>query len=109
MCNLSEASKSHLVFVTTCICYPIAVFFVLLRVFSKFMTNRVRMDDWVIVSSLLLAAMPIALILKSTLRATLSQHPRLLIVFPVTFIGFGKHLWNLKEGQLTQNLLYCEL
>ena len=67
MCNLSNDSKSHELFLYTCICYPIAVFFIILRLFSKFMTNRVRKDDWIIVTSVILAGLPIGLIVKSTL------------------------------------------
>ncbi|KAK7180494.1 hypothetical protein DPSP01_009970 [Paraphaeosphaeria sporulosa] len=88
VCDLSEDSKSNTVLICTCVCYPLAIFFVTLRLVGKVMSKRVRLEDWIIVSSLILAAMPIACVVK------------------MTTIGFGEHLWNLKPGQLLHSLRY---
>lgn len=88
ICHLSNDSKQHDVYVYTITCYTIAAVFVILRVIGRIVTRRAAFDDYIVVTALLLTAVPLGLVLK------------------MAGIGFGEHLWNLQQGQLLENLRF---
>jgi hypothetical protein len=90
ICNFSQASKRTEMFMCTGIIYPLAIFLVALRIAGKLVSKHVSMDDWLVVAALLLLALPVGCVLE------------------MTKIGFGKHLWNLQDGDLLRILRFCK-
>ncbi|USP75528.1 hypothetical protein yc1106_02802 [Curvularia clavata] len=82
ICHLPNDSKSHQVFVLTIIVYVICFVFVAARTAGKVVSKRITIDDYILVGTFLLAALPVGCALK------------------MAKIGFGNHLWNLKDGAL---------
>lgn len=66
MCHRPNVSKTREVLLYTTVCYPIAIFFVLMRLLSRLIAKRIRMDDWIIFGSLLITVLPMACVYKRT-------------------------------------------
>lgn len=90
LCNLSQESKRTEVFLSIGIVYAVAALLVGMRISGKILTNHVSMDDWIVVTALLLLALPVGCVMS------------------MTKIGFGRHLWDLQDGQLLRILRYCK-
>jgi hypothetical protein len=90
ICNFSRESKRTEMFMYTGIIYPLAIFLVALRIAGKIVLKHLSMDDGLVVSSLLLLALPVGCVLE------------------MTKIGFGKHLWDLQDGELLRILRFCK-
>jgi hypothetical protein len=88
ICNFSNDSKTHEVYLYTGIVFSIAVIFVALRIAGKVLAKRVTPDDWIIIVAMLLTAIPCG------------------CVFAMAGTGFGNHLWDLEHGQLRQCLQF---
>lgn len=66
ICGLSEASKSRDLLIYTPTTYTVAFVFVVLRIVGKLAVKRFALDDWIIITSILLAVVPVGCILRST-------------------------------------------
>ena len=66
MCHRPNVSKTHEVLLYTSVCYPVAIGFVLLRLASRLIAKRIRMDDWIIFASLLITVLPMVCVYKRT-------------------------------------------
>lgn len=66
ICHLPNDSKSHRIFVLTIIVYAICFVFVAARTAGKVVSKRITMDDYIVVGTFLLAALPVGCALKST-------------------------------------------
>ncbi|KAF1960294.1 hypothetical protein CC80DRAFT_383297, partial [Byssothecium circinans] len=88
LCQLSNESRQHEVYIYTITTYTIATFCVILRLIGRVVTNKLAYDDYIIITALLLTTIPFGVVLK------------------MAGIGFGEHLWNLEHGQLLSNLRF---
>jgi hypothetical protein len=75
----------------TGIIYAVAIILTALRLAGKLVAKNVSLDDWVVISALLLLALPVG------------------CVFAMTEIGFGQHLWSLEDGELLRVLRFCKI
>ncbi|OSS45096.1 hypothetical protein B5807_09398 [Epicoccum nigrum] len=82
LCNVSHESKSGVLFVSMTVVYAIVCLFVALRFAARCLTKRVRVDDWLILAAL-----------AFTTATWISA-------LEMTRYNFGKHVWDLEEGQL---------
>jgi hypothetical protein len=73
----------------TAIIYPLGFLLIALRIAGKIVSKHLSMDDWLVVAALLLLALPAGCVLE------------------MSKIGFGKHLWNLEDGDLLRILRLC--
>jgi hypothetical protein len=90
LCGFPQASKRTEMFMYTGIIYPLAILLVALRLAGKIVAKHISMDDWLVVSALILLALPVGCVLE------------------MTKIGFGEHLWNLEDGDLLRILRFCK-
>lgn len=88
ICNFSNESRQHDIYVYTITCYVIPMIFILLRLAGRLLTKRFSIDDYVVVGAMCLMLIPMALVVK------------------MAGIGFGQHFWNLHQGQLLKNLRF---
>ncbi|KAF2179503.1 hypothetical protein K469DRAFT_641054 [Zopfia rhizophila CBS 207.26] len=88
LCNLPNPDRSDEMIVYTAAVLAIAVFFVILRLIGKYLSNRLAKDDIVLVGALLLAVLP------ATCTIAMST------------LGFGRHLWDLEDGRLLKILRF---
>jgi len=65
LCDLSEHSRSTELLIFTGSSYVVVVVCVALRLVAKVSTKKAKLDDWVIVSAVLLSAISIGCVLKS--------------------------------------------
>lgn len=65
LCNLPHESKSGVLLASLTIVYATVCLFVALRFATRLLTQRVRLDDWVILAALLLATAAYTSIYKS--------------------------------------------
>ncbi|KUI53608.1 hypothetical protein VP1G_00986 [Cytospora mali] len=89
-CHFSNESKSTDVLVVMSVLYGVTVAFVLLRVLSKLMTQTFCTEDHLIICALLLSAVSFVCAVY------------------MAELGFGSHIWELKDGALLRilRLLY---
>lgn len=66
-CDLSRDDRSRALLLCTVIAYTIAVVFTGLRVLSRPSMRQLRMDDWIIIAGLCVAAIAIGCVVKSML------------------------------------------
>lgn len=90
VCNYSQESKRTEMFMYTGIVYGIAILLVALRLAGKLVAKHLSLDDWIVVAALVLLALPVGCVLA------------------MTRIGFGKHLWNLENGELLRIIRFCK-
>ncbi|KAF2849475.1 hypothetical protein T440DRAFT_469241 [Plenodomus tracheiphilus IPT5] len=88
ICDLPEGSKRTELFWYSGIVYSIAILFVVLRVSGKLVSDRLSMDDYIVVLALVLAAVPLGCVLA------------------MTKLGFGLHVWSLGDGVLLRILRF---
>ncbi|KAJ4987045.1 integral membrane protein (CFEM domain-containing protein) [Stagonosporopsis vannaccii] len=88
LCDLSNESQSRDVMLYTVCVYSFAFLSVMLRLSGKIISKRLSWDDAVVVAALLVTAVPLGCILA------------------MASLGFGEHLWNLKEENLTPILRF---
>jgi hypothetical protein len=91
LCGFPQESKRTEMFMYTGIIYGLAIILVALRITGKMVAKNFALDDCVVVAALVLVSLPVG------------------CVFAMTGIGFGEHLWNLKDGELLRILRLCEL
>jgi hypothetical protein len=91
ICSFSQESKRTELFMYTGIIYAVAILLTALRLAGKLVAKNVSLDDWVVISALLLLALPVG------------------CVFAMTEIGFGQHLWSLEDGELLRVLRFCKI
>ena len=65
LCAFSDGSKTNDMYIYTIATYSIAVLFVTLRIFGKILAKRTAMDDWVLITALIVATPPVACVLIS--------------------------------------------
>ena len=68
LCNLSVESKRSEVLLYTGVVYFIACLFVFARIAGKLVSKRIALDDYIVVSALLFAAVPLGCVFASTLK-----------------------------------------
>ena len=107
LCNLPHESKSGILFASLTTVYATVCLFVALRLATRVLTQRVRIDDLVILAALLLATVAYASAYKSTF-STLGLTIVITNAKVVVQNNFGKHLWDLQPGQLQEALKYCK-
>lgn len=90
LCDLSDESKTGELILYTSIVYSIAFLSVVLRIAGKAVSKRLAWDDAMVLSALLLTAIPLGCVLD------------------MAFKGFGEHLWNLQDDMLLPILRYCK-
>jgi hypothetical protein len=90
LCSFSHESKRTEMFMYTSIVYSVAIILVALRLAGKLVAKNLSLDDWIVISALLLLALPVGCVLA------------------MTKIGFGRHLWDLEDGQLLRILRFCK-
>jgi hypothetical protein len=73
LCNLSNESMKQQVILYTSIVYSIAFFFVTFRIVGKAVTRRLAGDDVAVVLALLLTAVPLGCILRSTYKPRINH------------------------------------
>ncbi|KAH8725647.1 hypothetical protein GQ44DRAFT_615438 [Phaeosphaeriaceae sp. PMI808] len=88
LCNFSRESKQSAIFMYTGILYALAWLLIGLRVAGKVVSNHVALDDWIVVTALLILSIPVACVLA------------------MTHLGLGKHLWDLGDGILLRILRF---
>ncbi|PQE22972.1 CFEM domain-containing protein [Rutstroemia sp. NJR-2017a BBW] len=95
-CNLPNANRSDMVLEATASIAAIAAIFVALRLFTRWwLNNTVGADDWIIGFDMVLSVF-------STSQMRVSK------ALLVTKEGFGKHVWQLNDGDLLRVLRNCE-
>jgi hypothetical protein len=90
ICSFSQESKRTEMFMYTSIIYSMAILLVALRLAGKLVAKNLSLDDWVVIAALVLLALPVGCVLA------------------MTKIGFGRHLWNLENGELLRILRLCK-
>lgn len=65
ICNFSNESQRKQIFWYTILIYSTGVILVTLRIVGKILSQRLSMDDWIVVIGILLTGVPCACILKS--------------------------------------------
>ncbi|KAI8941723.1 hypothetical protein NX059_002929 [Plenodomus lindquistii] len=88
ICNLSDDSKRTDMFWYSGVVYTVAVLFVAARLAGKLVSGRISMDDYIVIAALVVAAIPLGCVLA------------------MTRLGFGHHIWNLRDGVLLPILRY---
>jgi hypothetical protein len=78
-------------FVYSGIVYSVGLLAMVLRIAGKIASKRLGWDDWIIVSSFMIAWVPFGCVLAMTKN------------------GFGEHVWNLEDDMLLSVLQYCML
>ncbi|CAN8097802.1 unnamed protein product [Discula destructiva] len=86
ICNLSHESATTSVVVVMSVLFGATVLFVTLRVTSKLLTRTLCIEDYIIIAALLLTVVPAGALLQ------------------MANLGFGRHIWDLKDGALTKVL-----
>jgi hypothetical protein len=90
LCSFSQESKRTEMLMYTSIVYSMAILLVALRLAGKLVAKNLSLDDWVVIAALVLLALPVGCVLA------------------MTKIGFGRHLWNLENGELLRILRLCK-
>jgi hypothetical protein len=91
ICNLPKESRRTQMFVYTGIVYSVGFLTMVLRIAGKIASKRLAWDDWIVVSSFMIAWVPFGCVLAMTKN------------------GFGEHVWNLEDDMLLPILRYCML
>lgn len=92
MCDYPHPDRSNVPITVTAAVVTITCIFILLRLLSKhWVSGTLGAEDWIIASALILS-----------FGGT---------YFTVTFChqGFGKHIWDLNDGDLAQILENCKI
>lgn len=82
ICKLPKDSKRTQVFWYSGVVYTVAILFVVLRIIGKLVSDRLSMDDYIVILALILTAVPLGCVLA------------------MAKLGFGQHVWGLKDGAL---------
>jgi hypothetical protein len=91
ICDYPHPDRSNVPIAVTAAVVTITSIFILLRLASKqWVSGGLAAEDWIIASALLLS-------FGSTYLTVTICHE-----------GFGKHIWDLNDGDLSQILEYCK-
>jgi hypothetical protein len=92
VCDYPHPDRSNVPVTVTAVVVTITSIFILLRLVSnQWVSGSLGAEDWIIASALLLS-------FGSTYFTVTSSHE-----------GFGKHIWDLNDGDLSQILENCKL
>ncbi|KAF1912845.1 hypothetical protein BDU57DRAFT_589671 [Ampelomyces quisqualis] len=81
ICSFSQESRRTEIIMYTSIVYGIAFILVVFSLAGKLIAKQLYLDDWIFIATVVLLALPVGCVLA------------------VNDIGFGEHLWNLKDGE----------